>query len=321
MVKVSQPKAFTDYIVTWFVSAGGTYTKFAKFLKLENVAFGLFQVEASPTTGTLHLQGFVQLYDPRTKVWLARRLPGGRFFARRGSVQECVNYCSKDESCVHRNGRYRCGNVIPRPGQGFREDLAGIAAMCREGESLVAIARSYGGSWIRFHRGIRSLHEQLAPDAVWPQKTKTIWLFGIPGGGKTSSAKRIFTASAEGVGGDWSTPVKYFRLNKPKFGGNIWFTGYKAEAGLLIDDFGHGWLDFDVLMTYLDPFPVAPTRVCVHNGMVQANWSRIIITTNMPPWLCYKNLTDRVSRIGGLSRRLTIFQVSDNKLTPIEWVN
>ncbi len=88
----------------------------------------------------------------------------------------------------------------------------------------------------------------------------------------------------------------------PGRGGRVWFDGYLGEPTLLIDDFEPKEVGIRLMLRMLDKWPM---RLEVKGGVVQPNWTKVIITNNLHPREWYPNANAAVVR--AFLARLTVF--------------
>ena len=113
------------------------------------------QFEEAPTTGRIHLQGFVQLSDNTTINTLRQVLPdifGDAHLEKRlGTPEEARDYCKKPATRLA--GPYEFGQFT---GQGFRSDLQSVVQIFTNGGTHRTVAKELPGMYIRFHGGIKA---------------------------------------------------------------------------------------------------------------------------------------------------------------------
>lgn len=94
----------------------------------------VFGLEIAPTTGTPHIQGFLQM-KPTTVKSLKRQFRNMRFASlyKNSTPQAAAEYCKKEDTNYHEHG------TITE--QGKRTDIADMREMAYEGLSAVEIRR------------------------------------------------------------------------------------------------------------------------------------------------------------------------------------
>lgn len=127
--------------------------------KLTNgVRYLCLQLEIAPTTGKRHYQGFIYFSSARSFGSCKSLLTDAFGFVphlerARGDPAANRAYCSKTDSAVP--STFFEHGVLPKHGN--RSDLAELAAMITQGESLSAIAALNPAEYIRYHGGIKVL--------------------------------------------------------------------------------------------------------------------------------------------------------------------
>ena len=228
--------------------------------------FMICQLEISPTTGKEHLQGYLELTDPRKPTYIKTLFDDNSIHIEycKGSADENIEYCSKDES---RKEDTECMIFGSPNAQGKRTDLETIFLLIKSKTPIVKIAEEYPGQVIRYGRGLKDLTFILnKSNAQQFRRLTTVVLWGKAGSGKT---RHVYdTCGFENV----------YKLEQD--GSNqIWFDGYEGEDILLIDDF-YGWIKYGYLLNILDGYPI---RCPLKGGHTWGNWTKVFITSNKDP--------------------------------------
>lgn len=267
----------------------------------DKVKFIAFQEELAPETGTPHLQGYIVMHQTHRVTGVAKFLPNCHIEKRRGSVQEALDYVSKDESRKPMTEPY-C-NGVPPPGQGYRSDVEGMAVAISAGMSLVQLWELMPGNILRMGRaaqlGIR-LQNQLSNTVLREITTQVYW--GATGTGKSTRAWRLGLQLGLGSPFIWTRSHDSSRA-----------LGYSGERVIILDDFRDGWFPIDTLLRILDGFP---HPVTTFGEFTYAKWTNVWITSNIPPRSWYAN-EESASR-EALFRRLDVIRrISfDNEVAP-----
>lgn len=114
------------------------------------VRYIIFGEEIAPTTGTPHLQGYLQLWKEMKMKDLNPLLfdNRARLALARGSEQDNQGYCSKDAQNVYERG-------VPRKGKGERSDLSAVQAAINEGRSYDEICDDHFDTVAKYDRFVR----------------------------------------------------------------------------------------------------------------------------------------------------------------------
>lgn len=242
----------------------------------EKTRYIVFQLERG-TSGTIHLQGYMELWTPERLSWCKKQLPRGHFEIPRKGRDKCREYCMKESTRVA--GPWEKGTWIKGPGH--RSDLGQAIEAISEGATLEEIVNSMPELYIRFNRGIEKyMFFQNKNRCNEFRHVETTVIIGEPGIGKT----RYCYEEYPGL-------FKLDRSNK------IWWDGYNGETTILIDDF-YGWIAYGELLNILDGYPL---RLEIKGGFTWAQWTRVFITSNKHPSNWY-----RKHNLEALKRRITI---------------
>lgn len=110
--------------------------------------YAIYGRETAPSTGTRHLQGFINFKSKREFTVIRDLLGGsGHIEPAHGTDQDNKEYCSKDGDFWE----FGC----PR-GQGRRSDLEEVAEYIKSGAREYDVVEKYTSVWFRYYRGIQS---------------------------------------------------------------------------------------------------------------------------------------------------------------------
>lgn len=128
--------------------------------KIKGERFIILGDEIGKKTKKKHLQGFIQFETPITWSNCVKRLPEGTAHIKmiRGTVEENINYCSKEAIFIQRG--------IPSS-QGKREDLISLQNDIENGKTNLELAREKTNTYERYWRYVnhyRSLLEKEKSD-------------------------------------------------------------------------------------------------------------------------------------------------------------
>lgn len=251
----------------------------------DNCKYGCFQKEVAPTTGTPHLQGYINLKRQARMTTIQKKLVTLgiqlTLINANGTPEQNRAYCSKEGG----QDFFEVGN-IKVVGQGARNDLSEACRKIKEKRPLDEIANEHPESWVRYHRGFTSLYN--INDAQPEEREMDVVLFfGDAGTGKSTKARSYAKLYGQS-----------YTLGVPS-GGSIWFDGYNGECTLLIDEF-KGWIQPTYLNQLADKYRL---KLPIKGGFVNAKFTHLFITSNFPPeeWWSEKVIWNRES----LYRRIT----------------
>lgn len=230
----------------------------------DNIKFIIFQLEAAPDTGKEHLQGYAELKHP-TKLSTFQNYfkPCGKFHveAAKGSQQDNIKYCSKEESRIRETIKHGTPTE-----QGRRSDLEGVAKAVLDGATLEDIARDNPACFVRNCKGLQALHAFANKPTKRPEPTiKYLW--GKPGCGK-SYLVRAMVEMEHGEDVYW--------CNEHAQG---WFDGYEGQSVVVFDDFT-GKFPLNEMLKVLD---YGPLNMWVKGSRVALKAHTFYFTSNFPP--------------------------------------
>lgn len=238
---------------------------------LKNVKHCIFQEEVTPTTGKKHLQGHVIWNNAKTLTACKKALKSKtcHLEVMRGTVEQSIEYCTKDETHDENAIRVEIGQ---RPtGQGRRSDLEECVERIRSGElKYNDIEVYYPQLFVQYRNGLREICDKYRGKARHFKTNASVY-YGKSGTGKSMKA---FEENKD---------VYVLRCNKSA----VWFDGYDYNETVVIDDF-YGWIPFNMLLNMLDRYPM---KVDIKGGAMEFNSKNIIITSNKSPLDWYPNLS------------------------------
>jgi len=258
----------------------------------DSVKSCVFQIERAPTTQKLHMQGFIQFTTARA-MGFAKKLIGNNphLELMKGTVEEAVAYCRKDESRVC--GPYLIGEE-PAGGQGKRTDLDRVRELVKERKPVYDMLEE-DARFAKFEKAINMMRfAYMEKDSDRQEQGVAVKVFfGATGLGKTYSAINHCCANKD-----------YYIAECPsQKGSKLWFNGYEGQRTLILDDFSGDYCSIDFLKRLLDKYKL---KVEFKGGFVWACWTTVIITTNSHPSNWYSSLGTHVVNVGPLRRRINV---------------
>lgn len=239
------------------------------------------QREVCPTTGRVHMQGYVYWQVQRTMSATKKKLRdnGAHVRAARGTGDQNKAYCTKQDSRDPRpgSGPFEKGTV---PAQGSRGDLDEIRQEIDSGSSDKDIATAHFGDWCRYHKAFDAYRTLGSKPRA--HQTQCIVYWGPPGSGKTRAAT-VF-----------DKPENTFWVTRPA-GTAVWWDGYTGQRTVVVDEF-YGWIRRDTCQRLVDR---TPFRAEVKGGTVNFVAATIIFTSNKHPSAWWPN-----AGLGAMQRRL-----------------
>lgn len=213
--------------------------------------------EVAPSTGTPHLQGFLEYKNKVSFKELRLNIlrPRCRIEMANGTAQHNKAYCGKDGDIVREIG-------VPPRGQGKRTDLDNIKEKIKAGENKISVLIEDATSFqsVRFAECYLKYKEQ---KRNWLPDVK--WYWGEPRSGKTRLAHEVLHDPYVSINGKW-------------------FEGYDAHENVIIDDLRREYViscgGFGAFMNRLDRYA---HQVECKGSTRQFLAKNIIITTIYEP--------------------------------------
>ncbi len=228
--------------------------------------------ETAPTTNKKHLQGWVQLINPKD-FGVVRRLLGGaaHIESMKGNEHQNQKYISKE------NKPTMLGNFWS---QGFRSDLEDIKKTIDNGGTMMQVAQDHFGDYLRYHSGFTKYREMVMKEKSKDfRKVEVIIYQGPTGTGKTRKA------------------MEHNDVYKIHGDGMKWWDGYEGEKTLVIDEYANQ-VPCTELLGILDGYQM---RLPIKGGHTYALWTKVILTTNLEVIHCNAN----PAHLEALNRRVT----------------
>lgn len=255
----------------------------------------IYQVEKAPTTGTEHIQAYLELNAVYRFQRVLSLLPDGSHVeSARGTCQQNILYCSKADSRV--NGPFEYGTPSVRS-QGRRSDLLSLMSTLETATSLeeaVLSSESNQACYVKYHRGLEklaSLKKKPISNRIGIQPRRVCVIWGPTGTGKTHTA--------------YTSLQTLYPEEEPFIcpcNSGQWFDGYNGQRGVIFDDF-RAQDDNMPVSTFLRIFDKYPLTVPIKGGFVQWSPETIYLTTNINPASFYSNQPEQTYQ--AVQRRLT----------------
>lgn len=242
--------------------------------------------------GTIHLQGYLELKNPRNLTWMKNQMHAtAHWERRRGTRTQAVEYCAKPESRLaqpkmwgSKNGDLPSWHFVNDQGirplaaelnwillnteaqqsSSSQKQLEEIKQKLIDGCSMDVIADEYFSTWVRYHRAFDRFVTMKTQPRNSPCEVHVI--YGPTGTGKSRWAMDNY-------------PNAYWKQRSK------WWCGYAAEKEVILDEY-YGWLPFDLLLRMCDRYPLL---VESKGGQLQFIATTIIFTTNKCPDEWYNN--------------------------------
>lgn len=225
----------------------------------------VYQLERAPTTGRLHLQGFIQLYRNQGLAYVKKLLKSDDAHLEPArNVAAAIDYCKKEESRVF--GPWEIGSAPVLPGQ--RTDLESFVDAARTGLPFRDLIVSHAPVASRSFAWASAIATSFMPDRYFP--THFLHCYGPSGSGKTRIATRMFSEGMPELAAHvyWKDDTK-------------WWDGYNGQEIVVIDDFDHlgpEW-SWKYLLSVLD---AKPFKVQCKGGY-RSFISKVVYITSLAP--------------------------------------
>lgn len=224
-----------------------------------NIQYAIWQREKCPTTGKLHLQGYVQLVKARDMAWIKRNLfPTAHLELARGGYEANKEYCSKDDTRDEGDaGPWEHGT--PKA-QGARTDLGQIIQMAKEQKPVTEMLETVSSS-------LRYLNNAIKARALFQKD-------------RTEKPYVTYIWGPAGVGKSHYVFEKHGYHNVYVKDDSQWWDGYDQQTVVLMDDcdLQNKW-EMSTLLRLWDKWPYT---VQVKGSTVKFNSPYIYITSNNP---------------------------------------
>lgn len=210
--------------------------------------------EIAPTTGTPHLQGYVQLDKKRYFTTVVKFLPGSHITPVMGSSQDNVTYCNKVDTNPIEWGTIRS---IARGRAKQAADWEFLIRKCEEGD-LQYIRDHHPREYLIYFNTWKKIQvEHMKPEA---KERLCIWLYGKPRVGKSRYCHSRW-------------PDAYWK------NANKWWDGYRGEDVVVLDDLGTDHLA-EYLKRWADRYKVTAE---VKSSSVTLDYDVFVVTSNFHP--------------------------------------
>lgn len=237
--------------------------------------------EIAPTTGTPHLQGYVE-FDNSVKGKYLKKFNSRISWRRRykdSNAKACRTYCIKDGIFFEK------GEISK---QGERSDLHSTRDAIANNETTVEqIVMENPYLFHQYGRTLQKLEDIANRKKYRTWQTKGIWYHGETGVGKSHKAFENYD------------PTTHYVLQND----NGWWDGYTGQKVVIMNEF-RGQIPFEELLQLTDKWPHAVKRRAREPMPFLAE--TIIVTSPMTPQQLYGNFHSKDS-IKQLLRRFEVF--------------
>jgi hypothetical protein len=232
-----------------------TYNNYPNFDLVDSIVckYIAYSEEVAPTTGTPHLQGYIQFASAKTIIAARALLPGCHVEVMIGSIVQNDIYISKVGSMIERGDK-----PITNDNKGRAEKLRWHNArqLAKEGKLDEIDADIFIRCYTTLKR-IKSDYQSKPP----PVDVQCFWIYGPTGSGKSHAVECSF-------------PDCY----KKSMDDLKWFDGYSGHETIYLEDLDVYQVRWGGLLKRLaDRWPM---QTSVKGGMLYIRPKRIIVTSN-----------------------------------------
>lgn len=208
-------------------------------------------------SGTRHFQGYAEFERSIRLAALKRVLPAAHWEVARGSREQCVAYCEKEET--RHEGPWRAGDWGQH--QGERNDLLAVKQALDEGAHEREIAADHFKAWCKYYRAFHRYKLISVGERDW--RTELVVVCGPPGSGKSMFAESVV-----------ATGQRYIHTT------GKWWCRYTGEPVVVINDFNGSVMPWTELLQIADRYP---HQVETKGGMIPFLARVVILTSNTKP--------------------------------------
>jgi len=247
--------------------------------------YAIWQKELAPTTGTPHLQGYVELKRP-TRISQLIKVMQAHYTPCNGTQAQNIEYCSKPGAI---GGPWEIGEKKQENGK--RKDLALACELAKTGCSKRKLLEEHTEVFVKYAKGLDTVRTFF----IEPRRSQThgIYVFGPAFSGKTHLFKNKY-------------PDAYFKDN------GQWWDGYDSQSVVIWDEFDWSQNPINCMKQLLNH---APLKVPVKGGMVEFKAGLIVFLTNTKLDICYENQSMEDQR--AWRSRIRSFKMEKRVLTPL----
>lgn len=272
-----------------------------------DISYGIGVEETAPTTGTKHMQAYVQYLSRKRITTVMQQFPQCHITSCRGSSDDNVDYVRKtlDSVSIVDAPESNAAPQAPTPPmvevgqcryiekkqQGKRVDLKMWTDRIMAGEVKVRwIMLNEPMLYHQYGRLFRDVEDVYQENARRPEvMPDCLWIWGPTGTGKTYKANQL----ADDDTYWWSSD-------------NGWWDNYNGQKTIIFNEF-RGNIPFAKMLDICDMYVCKLSRR--GRGPVSCLANRIIVTSAMPPEECYPNLAGE-DKIDQLLRRFRFEKLS-----------
>ncbi|AFS65297.1 replication-associated protein [Dragonfly circularisvirus] len=230
--------------------------------------------ETCPTTKKSHLQGFICLKERKRLAGVKKLLGSVHLEASRGTVDQNIQYCSKDGEFTEFGSR---------PSSGPATSPFALAIAAATDGRLDDVKSTHPGIYLRYKKTLESLQKFRSDDL---DGSCGVWICGPPRIGKDYAVRKIGNVYCKAL--------------------NKWWDGYLGEPNVLISDVEPDhfkWIGY-FLKIWSDRYPFIAE---IKGSSMKIRPEKIFVTSNFRLSDCCNG-----EILGALQSRFTIYDMFDN---------
>lgn len=236
---------------TWNNYQDVDYLKILERAKVElKFSYLVYGHEIAPTTGTPHLQGYVQLEKRQYTTKINKFLPKVHITIVTGSSQDNIDYCKKDVNFYEEGAARTFARKVAKQ----KDDWMHLVNLAESGK-IDDIKNEHPREYLVYYRTFKQMQQDhLKPE---PVVRYCYWIHGKAGSGKSRAVHQHY-------------PTAYWK------NANKWWDGYKGEETVVLDDLAGAFL-YEHLKRWADRYPVIGE---VKGSSIGLSYKRFIVTSN-----------------------------------------
>lgn len=246
--------------------------------------------EICPSTGNLHIQGYIRMHNPMFPRPLARIIKKGRIAAARGGDVANRKYCLKDRDVIYdvTEGPLTHDERLEVERKRFDKCIEEL-----KNKTMMQFIEANSAMWFKYSGSIMKLKEMIERTNMTPWggdlKSKNFWVGGEPGVGKTRWAHSI-------------DPEHTLRKNQ-----NKWWSGWNNSVKVIvIDDWDPNTKGINsYLKQWADRYPFT-AEIKGGSEVINPGSYILVVTSNYPMNACFEG-----EDLTALRRRFTEWFIRD----------
>lgn len=261
--KAKDKGAVRAVIITMFNYTEKHIQMFKDLITEKKATYVVFQEELTPKTKKPHIQGYIEFGKPTKWNFLCQTIGHMWVGKRKGTPEECFDYCSKQKS--RKPGTTFWEGGVRSKGSGSRSDLEHVQQEVHDKVPVATIAKENFATWCKHRKSIDAYIEMIADERS--EHTLGVCIWGAADAGKSRTAFELFKSRCVIAMGNCGT----------------WWDMYTHQEAVIFDEFS-GWIKFNNFKNLIDMYPTT----CDSKGTTKIFNSRFaVFTSNGNPYGWY----------------------------------